>query len=482
MKKCSKIVLSLVLTIVCTLGLCLPFLLKGKEPSTNTNSQIERVSKNKTRYEANYYAEADEEYPAQGQSKNLKGGAIYLENNSTFTMLGGTISNHQSIYGGAVFIGEGATFTMRSGTISNCDGRYGGAIYVSKGGYCNIYGGTISGNSANYGPSIYAEAGANVTISSEAVIDNNTVKLDIDIKISTDTVVVGNKNSGYNVRYIDFGSFPQTYVGNSMNTTLENWYSSNSPAVVKSYPMGRRTWQAYQYTDGNIYARGASVVVDSNYTYRSGTQVKATNAIAWFKVEPIRWLVTNYNAYISGSADKLELMSYMAIASDIAFNTSTTAGNRWETSHIRTWLNGTFFDSAFTTAEQLAIARTTIGNNITNDFRTEASYTTAPSTVDKIYIQTYFDCINSAGFFCSNNNYRQCSPTDFAISNNCWKYTNATYATATHPNGGTCWLWTRAAGTSDIYVCLVGSDGYPGSNYTVTNLDGGVRPILRLTI
>ena len=234
MKKKLKIILSIILPVMCIASLCMSFLLVQNKNNETIETKEEKVI-NKTRYEANYFAEADESSPAAGQSSSYKGGAVLLEQNTTYTMKGGTIKNYSNTFGGAIFISSGATFTMENGTITGCSATYGGGIYVCAGGTCNIIGGTITGNTASYGPSIYAEAGATINISDDTVIDENSVEIVTNVKISTDTIAVGNPSAGLNLHYVDFGSYPQWYVGNDMNTTLESWYSLNNPTSAERY-------------------------------------------------------------------------------------------------------------------------------------------------------------------------------------------------------------------------------------------------------
>ncbi len=74
-------------------------------------------------------------------------GGVYVKENATFKMTGGTISgNTAGGYGGGVYVKENATFTMTGGTIARntAGGGYGGGVYVN--GTFEISGGTISGN------------------------------------------------------------------------------------------------------------------------------------------------------------------------------------------------------------------------------------------------------------------------------------------------------------------------------------------------
>ena len=87
------------------------------------------------------------------------GGSIVVDNNSTFTMDGGSISGSSANKGGAIYIGDGATFTMNGGSIENCTGVYGGAIYVASGGECYLMSGRIENCEGTYGGAVYVEEG-----------------------------------------------------------------------------------------------------------------------------------------------------------------------------------------------------------------------------------------------------------------------------------------------------------------------------------
>lgn len=79
-------------------------------------------------------------------NRSQNGGAIYIKENRSFTMEGGTIQNCVGTdSAGAIFMESGATFTMTNGTIKNCEAEKlnGGAIYVSAVAKVYLDGGTI---------------------------------------------------------------------------------------------------------------------------------------------------------------------------------------------------------------------------------------------------------------------------------------------------------------------------------------------------
>ena len=98
------------------------------------------------------------------------GGSIVVDNNSTFTMDGGSISGSSANKGGAIYIGDGATFTMNGGTIENCTGTYGGAIYVANGGECYLMSGSIENCEGTYGGAVYVEEGGYLYIEEGFII------------------------------------------------------------------------------------------------------------------------------------------------------------------------------------------------------------------------------------------------------------------------------------------------------------------------
>ena len=120
-----------------------------------------------------YFASPTEDSGASEVAREMKGGAIYVEDKSTINIEGGIIHNHESLYGGAIYIASGGTVNMTAGTIEYNYSKYGGAIYVESGATLNLQGGKIINNKAENAPAIYAESGSTVTIGANADIDVN---------------------------------------------------------------------------------------------------------------------------------------------------------------------------------------------------------------------------------------------------------------------------------------------------------------------
>lgn len=101
------------------------------------------------------------------------GGGVYMEQNSTFNMYDGTISNNTGEYGGGVNINSKSVFNMSGGTIENNKATgnnkaFGGGGGVNIAGSTddtfNMSGGTIRGNKTNtYGGGVYVSWNFNMT-------------------------------------------------------------------------------------------------------------------------------------------------------------------------------------------------------------------------------------------------------------------------------------------------------------------------------
>lgn len=113
----------------------------------------------------------------KGATSGWGGGAVYLYS-SSMDMYGGKITggsiNGRGGGGAVILDDQDCTFSMYGGEISeNHAARYGGAIYM-KGGTVNLYGGIIRNNSAGWnGGAIYVQSGK-INVSGNPVVKDNT--------------------------------------------------------------------------------------------------------------------------------------------------------------------------------------------------------------------------------------------------------------------------------------------------------------------
>ena len=388
-------------------------------------------------YSKVYYASATAETGAAEAEAGEKGGAISMEDGtdediaagktSSMSMTGSVIQGYNAEYGGAIYVGKGCTLTLTNGTICNNTATYGGAIYVADGGTFIMNGGRIADNTSTSGGAVYVEFGGTVEFKGGVVVEGNEMSIS-GYTISEDTI------DGFH--YMEYGSYPQTYVGDTMNTTLESWYTNSSPTAVTTYYSNVESansddgvtftydyydWPAYVYTDGNTYVRGTSQYFGYPYnypegTYRDGSTIKGGEG-TWFKVEPIVWFVTNYGNILNGTDDSIKCLSYIGITTG-GEDQVTLMRYTWEECQIKNHLNKEFLTTAFTEAEASRIKMTTIENSALNS---NVDGEGVPTT-QKVYLPSYAELPN---IFANSNPANEmpyaCSVSDFLLSNNIWQ-------------------------------------------------------------
>ena len=139
-----------------------------------------------------------------GGNNNGNGGGVYVDEDATFIMSGGTIAGNAAGkvsgvgYGGGVCVSEDASFTMTGGTIAGnvSPSNSGGGVRV-YGGRFTMTGGTIKGNSVTGGGDgggVYLDAEASFIMSGGTIVGN---------------VSKGNSGSGGGV-YVAVGTFQMT--------------------------------------------------------------------------------------------------------------------------------------------------------------------------------------------------------------------------------------------------------------------------------
>ena len=148
---------------------------------------------------------------------------------------------------------------------------------------------------------------------------------------------------GTNGTYVTFGLWPQTIKAESVEV---------NESVTETHG-------AFTYckgSDGEWYFKQKEKGFKPNDTYSDGTTVGwRSGKLKWFKVEPIKWRVitTNYGG------NKLLLAENGLIAKRY-----DASKNNYKDSEIRTWLNSTFLQSAFSNMQQAVILTTSVDNSV----------------------------------------------------------------------------------------------------------------------
>ncbi len=173
--------------------------------------------------------------------------------------------------------------------------------------------------------------------------------------------------------------------------------------------------------------------------------------------EDIEWLV------LAKEGDKVLVISKYAL--DCQKYNKVYTNVTWETCTLRKWLNGTFFNSAFSPDEldMIQITKVTADKN--------PNYDTLPgnSVDNKIFLLS----VQEAEKYFKSDQARKCVPTDYAISQGVWK--NSSYAMVGKNN---CLWWLRSPGYSYIVAAYVSSYGSVDSCLEVNYFNVAVRPAL----
>lgn len=148
----------------------------------------------------------------------------------------------------------------------------------------------------------------------------------------------------------------------------------------------------------------------------------------------------------------------------------------WSTCTLRTWLNGTFLNTAFTSAEQTAIRNTTVVNDDNPYWDTEGG----ENTTDKVYLLSIAEASNTAygfnGTFDDDSEARGAKNTSYA------KECGAKMSPYTEYEGNGFW-WLRLPGSNSFNAAFVNMGGYGYFNgWDVNSDDFAVRPALHLNL
>ena len=185
--------------------------------------------------------------------------------------------------------------------------------------------------------------------------------------------------------------------------------------------------------------------------------------------EPIKWRVLSVNgndAFLLADRN-LDAGSYNEKFTDVT----------WATCTLRTWLNDTFLNTAFTPAEQTAIKNTTVVNKDNPYYGTEGG----ENTIDKVYLLSIAEVCNTAygfnGEFDTNSETREAKNTAYAIECGAGTSTSTEYE-------GNGWWWLRSPGTDrSINASYVDDSGYGDyDGYSVDTVIDAVRPALHLNL
>lgn len=244
------------------------------------------------------------------------------------------------------------------------------------------------------------------------------------------------------------GSYPQSLVGDSSLTAAldsmvsdDDWvsygyYSNNSPADYMFYADKYLNGEKYRGVCFSLYRPTECNQSAGNEGTRNYGQLNYNkNSIYWFRYEPIKWYVLDYDSGLVVSEYALDCMEFRADNSD----------KNYSTSDIKEWLENNFTETSFTTEELAAIS----GN---------------------AKLLSVEQCENSALFPTSSE--RVAATTQYSEMQNC-------YYASINGEHFTFW-WTSSAVENSLKAYTIGFMGAKSS--TELNKIYGVRPALNIDL
>lgn len=149
--------------------------------------------------------------------------------------------------------------------------------------------------------------------------------------------------------------------------------------------------------------------------------------------EPIEWLVLakENNKVLLISRYALDSIPYSEHLKDVP----------WDNCSLRTWLNDTFINEAFSSDEQKCI----ISSTVTADKNPLHDTEQGSDTTDKVFLLS----MKEADEYFDSDSARQCKATEYCHAQ----------GTCVSRENGNCWWWLRTMGDIDIDATVVDDEG-----------------------
>ena len=198
-----------------------------------------------------------------------------------------------------------------------------------------------------------------------------------------------------------------------------------------------------------------------------GTYQQSSDGSGGYNTDPIKWRV------LENADGKLFLLSDQNLDAK-PYNSSYTSIT-WEGSSLRTWLNGTFLDTAFSGDEQAAIITTEVVNDDNSEYQTEGG----ANTQDSIFLLSINEALNTNYGFNSSYSAMDAASGRVAL-NTAYAKEQGAY---TYSSTGAGYWWLRSPGDDEGDAAIVDDDGYlDRAGLTVDLSSVGVRPAFNLDL
>ena len=188
--------------------------------------------------------------------------------------------------------------------------------------------------------------------------------------------------------------------------------------------------------------------------------------------EPIEWLVLDY--YLADN--RVLLLSRYGL--DTQPYNSEYKSITWEECSLRTWLNGTFLNKAFTAQEQTGILLTNVDNSYSQGYYKWRAGGDI-NTQDKVFLLSYAEANKYLNVTNRdrNNTKSRVAPTAYAAKQG--TYTHSSNKTADGVASG--WWWLRNPGGTQYTAARVSNDGSL-DYFSVNGTSNCVRPALWINL
>ena len=298
---------------------------------------------------------------------------------------------------------------------------------------------------------------------------------------------------------IEFGSYPQTLVTeeetvaklsakagklpNAENAQKWTSYGYYAGGNVKSYMWyidveeENTRYRGVYFTEyrSNITAASSTVTSYQDDNGYLKSDAEKTN-IYWFKYEPLSWVILSKNEETNTALVVCERIIDAQAYQDGA---AEAYANNYAYSTIRKWLNETFYNTAFNTAEKASIISTLVDNSPKSTGYATSDYA-CDNTKDNVFLLSVAESVEkNYGFSESFHEYdslRRKKTTDYAKA-------QGAYTSTSTDSLGNGWWWLRSPRNDNALNARgVYYDGYVSGNRAVNRTDCGVVPAIYIKL
>lgn len=262
---------------------------------------------------------------------------------------------------------------------------------------------------------------------------------------------------------ISYGLYPQTNINDSaLISALDSLENPDSNG-----------WYLY---NGDYYAKTNANPDDSGFEFDNGTSISSGTSY-WFKCQPIVWnILTNKSGKCYAvSSILLDTCLYYSSNSKRTIDGKTVYPNNYKYSSIRTWLNGDFYNAAFSLDDNYLVE--TIVNNAASTTGDSNNQYACENTEDKVFLPSYKDYINKSYGFSTDigeSDTRKCKTSD-------WSRARGAYCLSSGDNQYNGRYWTRSPYNSEYFTWYVREAGNYGA-YNLYATNNCIRPAITINI